>query len=235
MVVIKKVKIVVMAPPRATVALFSTVTTYSEKLAAVIQNYSFTSNESYQVGFDGALITLNGTIWTLKKLAQFVTDHVEHEKEIFSYQGLEYAHLLITECGNTLFGIETIMTDASLSREERKVLEKEKKKERKEEQKRRAEKREERKKNTPQGKLSVMDWLAGDSFREKNMPLGKLPVAGLLALELNEENILKGLKKGINIWYREPFRRCISRLHILQLHLHLLCQVVQVGALSIDV
>lgn len=188
--VIERARIVKMAAPTEDIeALLTSVISYGGQIAAVIHNHVLTCNPSAPDVFEGCVITLNGTTSTLMQILGIVGDHVEHGKNIFSKQGLEYAHLLAVECGNTLLNIETVFGIACLDREERKALKKKQ-------------------------KASVID---------------------LTKLCLDEEAFLKAIEKAGRTWERDGVRQSFSRLHLLQLHLLLVCQVVTVGIVSKDV
>jgi hypothetical protein len=125
-VVIEKARIVKMAPTEDIVALLTSVTSYGGQLSTVIHNHVLTC-DPHPGDFEGYGSALNGISSTLSQILGLVRDHLEHGKNVFSTQGLDYAHLLAAEFGNTLFNIETTVANGCLDREERKALKKKQK------------------------------------------------------------------------------------------------------------
>lgn len=113
-----------MAGTENIVVLLTSVARYGGQLTAVFHNYALTCDH-LAIDFEGSISIFDATVVTLKQVLELVKDHVENGKDLFSQQGLEYAHLLAVECGNTFVRIETATKEGGLSREERRALKKE--------------------------------------------------------------------------------------------------------------
>lgn len=105
-------------------ALFRSVANYGGQIAAGFQKNDLTCNP-IPVD-DRGIKTIHGTVAALSQLSLLVTDHVE-KKEVFSKQGLEFAHELATHSGKTFVDIANFVLDLGLSRAERKALKKQRK------------------------------------------------------------------------------------------------------------
>jgi hypothetical protein len=103
------------------VEVLASVAAYGGQLAAVFHNYSLTAKR-IQRGSEGAINILDATVATLKQVSKLFTDDVDHGKNLFSQQGVEYARLLAVECGTAFAGIEPIMEEAYLDPRERRAL-----------------------------------------------------------------------------------------------------------------
>jgi hypothetical protein len=120
-VAVKRDGTVKMAQTENIVPLLTSVTNYGGKLAAALHNYVLTC-EPIPMWFEGSLNIVDATVVTLKQVLEVVKDHVENGKNLFSPQGLEFAHLLAAECGNTFLRIVTLTARSNLSREEQTAL-----------------------------------------------------------------------------------------------------------------
>jgi hypothetical protein len=120
-VVIAKARIVKMASTENIVALLTSVTAYCGQFAPVLHDYRY-DRYFLQREFEGKVYVIDTAVVTLRKVLGLVKDHVEHGKNLFSPQGIEYTQLLAVECGRTLFSIESKTAEGCLTREERKAL-----------------------------------------------------------------------------------------------------------------
>ncbi|KAG4439503.1 hypothetical protein IFR05_005039, partial [Cadophora sp. M221] len=106
------------------VAITSKAAGYGGAIASVFTNYSISAKKIPQ-GLEGAINILNATIATLQQVSSHLktetSSAADEQKQLLSRQGLEYVHLLATECAATFVKISSIVSEACLDRKELKA------------------------------------------------------------------------------------------------------------------